>query len=64
MAGVPSEVERNPVEFVDLIDRDPGRRVKLKIEQERLSRMQPSDIAEILEELAPAERQALFRSPR
>jgi CBS domain-containing protein/sporulation protein YlmC with PRC-barrel domain len=51
-----------PWEFVDLIDRDPGRRVKLKIEQERLSRMHPADIAEILEELAPAERQALFNS--
>jgi len=51
-----------PWEFVDLIDRDPARRVKLKIEQERLSRMHPADIAEILEDLAPAERQALFRS--
>jgi len=51
-----------PWEFVDLIDRDPARRVKLKIEQERLSKMHPSDIADILEELAPAERQALFRS--
>jgi magnesium transporter len=51
-----------PWDFVDLIDRDPARRVKLKIEQERLSRMHPSDIADILEELAPAERQALFRS--
>ena len=51
-----------PWEFVDLIDRDPSRRVKLKIEQERLSKMHPSDIADILEELAPAERQALFRS--
>ncbi len=51
-----------PWEFVDLIDRDPARRVKLKIEQERLSRMHPSDLADILEELAPAERQALFRS--
>lgn len=51
-----------PWEFVDLIDRDPARHVKLKIEQERLSKMHPSDIADILEELAPAERQALFRS--
>ena len=51
-----------PWEFVDLIDRDPSRHVKLKIEQERLSKMHPSDIADILEELAPAERQALFRS--
>ncbi len=51
-----------PWEFVDLIERDPARRVRLKIEQDRLSEMHPSDIAEILEELAPAERQALFVS--
>ncbi len=51
-----------PWEFVDLIDRDPARRVKLKIEQEKLARMHPSDIADILEDLAPAERQALFNS--
>jgi magnesium transporter len=51
-----------PWDFVDLIDRDPSRRVKLKIEQDRLAEMHPSDIADILEELAPAERQALFIS--
>ncbi len=51
-----------PWDFVDLIDRDPARRVRLKIEQDRLSRMHPSDIADILEELAPAERNALFIS--
>ena len=42
--------------------RRPARRVRLKIEQDRLSKMHPSDIADILEELAPAERQALFES--
>ena len=51
-----------PWEFVDLIDRDPARRVRLKIEQDRLSKMHPSDLADILEELAPAEGQALFSS--
>jgi CBS domain-containing protein/sporulation protein YlmC with PRC-barrel domain len=51
-----------PWEFVDLIDRDPARRVRLKIEQDRLSQMHPSDIADILEDLAPAERHALFLS--
>ena len=51
-----------PWDFVDLIDRDPSRRVRLKIEQEKLSRMHPSDLADILENLAPAERQALFTS--
>jgi magnesium transporter len=51
-----------PWDFVDLIDRDPSRTVKLKIQQDRLAQMHPSDIADILEELAPAERQALFIS--
>ena len=51
-----------PWEFVDLIDRDPARRVRLKIEQDRLQEMHPSDLADILEELAPAEREALFIS--
>lgn len=49
-----------PWEFVDLID--PARRVRLKVDQDRLAEMHPSDIADILEELAPAERQALFES--
>ncbi|HEX6467117.1 MAG TPA: magnesium transporter, partial [Terriglobales bacterium] len=40
-----------PWEFVDLIETDPARRVKLKIEHERLSRLHPADIADILEEL-------------
>ncbi len=51
-----------PWNFVDLIDRDPARRVRLKIEQEGLANMHPSDLADILEELAPAERHALFIS--
>ncbi len=37
-------------------------RVRLKVDQDRLSQMHPSDIADILEELAPPERQALFES--
>lgn len=51
-----------PWEFVDLIDRDRARRVRLTIEQDKLAQMHPSDIADILEELAPAERHALFIS--
>lgn len=49
-----------PWEFVDVIEVDPARRVKLKIEHERLAQLHPSDIAEILEDLAPAEREAIF----
>ncbi len=51
-----------PWEFVDIVEVDPARRVKLKIEHERLARLHPSDIADILEELAPAEREALLMS--
>ena len=51
-----------PWTCVDWIERDPGRRVRLKIGQERLAKLHPSDIAEILEELAPAEREAIFTS--
>jgi sporulation protein YlmC with PRC-barrel domain len=49
-----------PWDFVDLIEADPARRVKLKLSSERLAQLHPSDIAEILEDLAPAEREAIF----
>jgi CBS domain-containing protein/sporulation protein YlmC with PRC-barrel domain len=51
-----------PWEFVDLIETDPARRVKLKIAHERLARLHPADIADIVEELAPAEREAVFET--
>lgn len=51
-----------PWQFVDVIEVDPARRVKLRIEYERLGEMHPSDLAEILEDLAPAEREAVFTS--
>ena len=51
-----------PWEFVDLIETDPARRVKLKIAHARLSQLHPADIADILQELAPAEREAVFES--
>src|SRR5579875_3463489 len=60
VSGIPSKVI--PWSCVDVIERDPARRVRLKIGQERLARLHPSDIADILEELAPAEREAVFTS--
>jgi len=51
-----------PWQFVDVIEVDPARRVKLRIEYERLSEIHPSDLADILEDLAPAEREAVFTS--
>jgi magnesium transporter len=51
-----------PWHFVDVIEVDPARRVKLRIEHERLSEIHPSELADILEDLAPAEREAVFGS--
>ena len=51
-----------PWEFVDLIETDPARRVKLKISHDRLAKLHPADIADIIEELAPNEREAVFQT--
>jgi magnesium transporter len=51
-----------PWQFVDVIEVDPARRVKLRIAHERLADMHPSELADILEDLAPAEREAVFTS--
>ena len=51
-----------PWQFVDVIELDPARRVKLRIEHERLAEIHPSELADILEDLAPAEREAVFTS--
>lgn len=49
-----------PWDFVDMIEVDPARRVKLNIEHERLAQLHPSDIADILEDLPAAEREAIL----
>ena len=51
-----------PWQYVDLLETDPARRVKLKIAYEGLSRMHPADIANIVEDLPPAEREAVFET--
>lgn len=60
VAHVPSKVI--PWDFVDLIEADPARRVRLKISHERLATFHPSDLADILEDLAPAQREAIFNA--
>ncbi len=51
-----------PWSFVDLIETDPDRRIKLKISHEGLATLHPADIADIVEDLAPDEREAVFRT--
>jgi magnesium transporter len=49
-------------EFVNLIEPDPLRRVKLRITGDSLATLHPADLADIMEDLSPAERQSVFTS--
>ncbi len=51
-----------PWKFIDVIETDPARRVKLKISHDGLAKLHPADIADIVEDLAPDERQAVFQT--
>ena len=51
-----------PWEVVDVIETDPARRVKLKISHAGLAKLHPADIADIVEVLAPDEREAVFET--
>jgi len=51
-----------PWAYVDLLETDPARRVKLKIVYEGLSKLHPADIANIVEDLPHAEREAVFET--
>ena len=47
-------------EFVNLVEPDPMRRVKLRITHEKLEDLHPADLAEIMEHLSAAERQGII----
>lgn len=49
-------------EFVNLIESDPLRRVKLRITHEKLEDLHPADLAEIMESLSASERQSIIAS--
>jgi hypothetical protein len=51
-----------PWQFVNIIETDPARRVKLKIAYEGLEKLHPADIADIVEDLPPADREAVFET--
>src|SRR5438093_6230826 len=51
-----------PWQYVDLLETDPARRVKLQIAYEGLAKLHPADIADIVEDLPPAEREAVFET--
>ncbi len=49
-------------EFVNLVEPDPLRRVKLRITHEKLEDLHPADLAAIMEDLSAAERQGIIAS--
>lgn len=51
-----------PWEFVNLIEPDPLRRVKLRLTSQKLAKMHPADLADIMEELSPDERSSIIES--
>jgi magnesium transporter len=51
-----------PWQFVNLIEPDPARRLKLRISYDRLGDLHPADIADILEELSRDEQRAVIES--
>lgn len=49
-------------EFCNILEHDPQRRLRLNISDRLLEKMHPADLADIVEELGPEDRQAIFRS--
>jgi len=49
-------------EFCNIVESDPQRRLRLNISTRALEAMHPADLADIVEELGPSDREALFGS--
>jgi len=49
-------------EFCNVLEPDPQRRLRLNISYRKLEDMHPADLADIVEELGPAQREAIFES--
>jgi flagellar motor switch protein FliG len=51
-----------PWEYCNIVEADPQRRLRLNISTEALERMHPADLADIVEELGPEEREAIIEA--
>lgn len=49
-------------DFCNVVEPDPQRRLRLNISYQKLETIHPADLADIVEELAPAEREAIFET--
>jgi magnesium transporter len=51
-----------PWEFCNIVEPDPQRRLRLNISHARLEQIHPADLADIVEELSPESREAIFET--
>ncbi|MDA1313469.1 MAG: CBS domain-containing protein [Acidobacteria bacterium] len=51
-----------PWQYCNIVEPDARRRLRLRISHDRLGKLHPADLADIVEELGPAEREALFET--
>jgi len=49
-------------EFCNIVETDPQRRLRLSISHDKLGNLHPADLADIVEELGSAEREAIFQT--
>lgn len=49
-------------EYCNVVERDPLRRLRLNISYRKLESLHPADLADIVEDLGPAEREAIFQT--
>lgn len=49
-------------EFCNIIEPDPQRRLRLNISNQKLENLHPADLADIVEELSPGERESIFET--
>ncbi len=51
-----------PWEFCNILEADPQRRLRLNISNKLLEKMHPADLADIVEDLTPEDREAIFET--
>ena len=49
-------------DYCNIVEPDPLRRLRLNISNDKLERLHPADLADIVEELGPAERESIFET--
>ncbi len=59
---IQSKIPPNSIrwEFCNIVEADPQRRLRLNISHDKLENMHPADLADIVEELSPADREAII----